>query len=91
MSGITFDTLKYVDRLEKAGVSREQAKAEAEALQEALGEAHDKAALTTKSDLKETELLIKRDIETAKFEMLKWMVGLLLAQTGIIAALVKLL
>ncbi len=32
MAAITFDTLKFVEKLESAGVNREQAKAEAEAL-----------------------------------------------------------
>lgn len=36
MSTISFDTLKFVQRLEKAGVSRELAIAKAEALKEAL-------------------------------------------------------
>jgi hypothetical protein len=36
MSALTFDTLKYATTLEKAGVSREQAAAQAEALSDAL-------------------------------------------------------
>ena len=36
MASITFDTLKFVERLKSAGVSEEQAKAEVEALTEAL-------------------------------------------------------
>ena len=50
MSMVTFDTLKFVDKLEQAGVSREQAKAEAEALVTALSEAMD-SQLATKSDI----------------------------------------
>jgi hypothetical protein len=36
-----FDTLKYVEKLEKAGVSREQASAMAEAQKDAFAEAMD--------------------------------------------------
>jgi hypothetical protein len=39
MATITFDTLKFVERLEKAGVSREQATAFADAQKEAFSEA----------------------------------------------------
>ena len=41
MATITFDTLKYVEKLEKAGVSREQAPAMAEAQRDAFAEAMD--------------------------------------------------
>ncbi|MEW5973614.1 MAG: DUF1640 domain-containing protein [Pseudomonadota bacterium] len=39
MATITFDTLKFVEKLRAAGVPEAQAKAEAEALAEALGAA----------------------------------------------------
>ena len=39
MSTVTFDTLKFVEKLEKAGVVREQAAAMAEAFKDASGEA----------------------------------------------------
>ena len=38
MTTMIFDTLKFVERLKLAGVSEEQAKAEVEALTEALNE-----------------------------------------------------
>lgn len=50
MTTITFDTLKYVERLKTAGVSEAHAKAEAEALQDVLGEALD-TQLATKADV----------------------------------------
>jgi hypothetical protein len=68
MAAITFDTLKFVEKLESAGVNREQAKAEAEALVIALSEAMD-SQLATKSDINrlERELIV-----------VKWMVGAIL-------------
>jgi hypothetical protein len=41
MATITFDTLKFVERLKAGGVPEEQAKAEAEALVTAFSEAMD--------------------------------------------------
>ncbi len=79
MASITFDTLKFVERLKAAGVPEAQAKAEAEALAEALSETVTIKELTTKSDL--TQL---------KLEIIKWVAGLLLAQAALVAALVRL-
>ncbi len=50
MGTITFDTLKYAERLKAAGVSESQAKAEAEALRDVLAEALD-TTLATKADV----------------------------------------
>ncbi len=69
MTTVTFDTLKFVERLRAAGVPELQAKAMAEAQIEALGEA---TALT---------LATKADIYDIKSELrlMKWMLGFLLA------------
>lgn len=80
MAGITFDTLKFVERLKSAGVSGEQAKTEAEALAEALNET-----------IAVRDLATKMDLESIKVDHIKWMGGLLLAQAAVVAALVKLL
>lgn len=68
MATVTFDTLKFVDKLEQAGVSREQAKAEAEALVTALSEAMD-SQLATKGDINRLE---------RELVVVKWMVGAVL-------------
>ena len=73
MSTITFDTLKFAERLERAGLSREQAAAIAEAQREALAEALD-STLATKADI--VRLEAKLDHETS---LLKWMMGVLIA------------
>ena len=51
MATITFDALKFVEKLKAAGVSESQAKAEAEALQDALGAAE----VATKRDIDRVE------------------------------------
>ena len=77
MATITFDTLKFVERLKAGGVPEAQAKAEAEALVTAFSEAMD-SQLATKSDINrlEHELLV-----------VKWMVGLVLG--GILTLILK--
>ena len=69
MATITFDTLKFVERLEKAGVPREQASAFADAQKEAFSEALD------------TTLATKTDIEVIRSELVlvKWMLGVVIA------------
>lgn len=61
MTTITFDTYHFVERLEKAGMPREQAAAFAEAQKESLAEALD-SGLVTQSDLFEAKAELKADI-----------------------------
>ncbi len=77
MATMTFDTLKFVEKLKAGGVPEAQAKAEAEALVTAFSEAMDSQS-STKSDINrlERELLV-----------LKWMVGLVLG--GILTLILK--
>ena len=79
MATITFDTLKFAEKLEKAGLPRGQAAAIAEAQKDAFAEAMD-SQLATKANLMEMEKRLTR-----------WSIGLALGQVVIIAALVKLL
>ena len=76
MATITFDTLKFVETLIAGGIEESQAKAFAQAVRDAQGEAD----LATKADLRELEHRLKA-----------WAAGMLLLQAGLIAALVKLL
>ncbi|MCX7101806.1 MAG: DUF1640 domain-containing protein [Methylobacter sp.] len=75
MATITFDTLKFVEKLRAGGVPEEQA--EAEALVTAFSEAMD-SQLATKTDINrlERELIV-----------IKWMVGLVLG--GILTLILK--
>jgi len=87
MSTITFDTLKFVEKLKAAGISDAQAKAESEALQGVLAEALD-SQLATKNDLIKLDRRLdgidaKIDRMDAKMAgdltLLKWMLGILIA------------
>jgi len=75
MSAITFDTLKFVKTLKSSGMSEEQAEAIANAVK----------------DAQETQLVTKLDLIELKMELIKWVVALMLAQTGLIIAAFKLL
>ena len=93
---LTFDTLAYAKRLREAGFTEPQAEAQAAALAEVLksgtGELATRQDIADlKRDLKEVELSLRREIEAMKAELLKWVIGLLLAQVALIAALVKIL
>ena len=77
MATVTFDMLKFVERLKAAGVPEAQAKTEAEALALALSEAME-SQLATKIDINwiERELLV-----------IKWITGLVLG--GIATLILK--
>jgi len=77
MTTITFDTLKFVERLKAAGISVAHAKAEAEALAGAFSEAL------------ETQLSTKADIAHVERELLavKWITGATFG--GVLAMLLK--
>lgn len=94
---LTFDTLAYAKRLQAAGVPREQAEVQAEAMREIV---EDK--LSTKRDLQEMELRLnaricseindlKRDIREQELRMTLKLGGMMAASVAIVAALVKLL
>jgi len=89
-AAVAFDTLKFVEKLEAAGVPHAQAKATAEAFAEATSQ-----ELVTKADLKseiaaaraelrETELRIEAKIEATKTDIVKWLFGTIGFQTLVI-------
>lgn len=92
MTAITFDTLKYAERLEAGGFSPQQAKAEAQALAEVLSSpevvsARDIDRLEGKIDLLRSEMNGKFAEVNGKFTLLQWMLGLLLA--GVASLVIK--
>ncbi|TAN48017.1 MAG: DUF1640 domain-containing protein [Methylococcaceae bacterium] len=87
MTAITFDTHKFIQTLQEAGFDAKQAEGVSRAFKEASGEAE----LATRQDLRELELRLEAKISDIKFDLVKWIAGMLLAQAGLVAALVKLL
>ena len=80
MATVTFDTLKFVEKLKAAGVPEEQAKAEAEALQGVLADALD-TQLTTRRDFDalRAEMRELRAEVNGKLTLLQWMLALVVA------------
>ncbi len=93
MAAITFDTLKYANKLKSAGVPDKQAEAEAEALSEAL-EVNLKE-LVTKEDLHREIESLRREMSAGFIQVEQRLViklgGLMALSISIVAALVKLL
>ena len=83
---IAFDTHRFVKRLTDCGFTEQQA--------ETLADKHVallNANLATKADIEALRQETRAIVETAKSDLMKWLVGLLIAQGGLIVALVKLL
>jgi hypothetical protein len=90
---IAFDTHRFVKRLTESGFTEQQA--------ETLAEEHVallNANLATKIDIAEVKAEIealrqetKAAIAAVKVDLLKWLFGALIAQGGLIVALVKIL
>lgn len=98
MAAITFDTLAYARKLEKAGVNRAEAEAQAQGIRElveaqsaAMNAAFEKYdaerrnELATKADLRETELRLQKEIAKIKSDMLKWGIAGWLSLAAIMA------
>lgn len=68
MSTLTFDTLRYTERLRAAGVSEPQAKAETEALRDVLAEALDSTP-ATKADVARLEASTKENFTSMRSDM----------------------
>ena len=83
MTTITFDTLKFVERLKSAGITDEQAKAFSDAFKDAQGEAD----FSTKQDI----LDVRRDMREMEQRLIIKLGGMMVVAIAVIAALVKLL
>jgi len=85
MSSITFDTHEFVKRLRDSGFTETQAEALSIAQKESLAQTLDSHLATDITDL-------RRDMAEMKYDLLKWVVGIALAQIGLLVGiLVKLL
>ena len=94
---IAFDTHQFVKNLTESGFTEQQAEALAKEQVQLLN-----TNLATKVDLQAVKADLEAKIETvtaeleakieaAKFDLLKWMVMAMIAQGGLIVALVKML
>ena len=96
MTTITFDKLSFIDRLKSGGVSDDEARIHADALDSALKDAvatrADVASLKSEmSELKVEMSELKVEIANVKADILKTFIPLMLGQIAVTVALIKLL
>ena len=84
MTTLTFDTLKFTQHLEQAGIPHSQAVAMAEAQKESLSEIME-SHLATKMDVQDVK--IKQVEHDGQFALIKWMLGILIA--GVMSIVIK--
>jgi hypothetical protein len=89
MSAVTFDTHRIVKRLTEAGFSSAQAETVTDVLRET--REFDLTGLVTKADLAASEAQLAARIAESGRTLLQWTLGLFLAQSAVIAGLMKLL
>jgi hypothetical protein len=80
MTTTTFDTLGYFEKLKAAGIPEGQAEAITKAQAEAM-----------KDFVASRELATKNDLLDLKHEILKWVVGVAIAQSALIVAVMAML
>ncbi|MBF0309534.1 MAG: DUF1640 domain-containing protein [Magnetococcales bacterium] len=99
MTTITFDPLEFTEQLKASGVLEQQAKGHAKAMAGVLGRVEEARhqELATKGDILRLEKEIglakaelRKEIETAKSETIKWMFGVAAGQAVFIVTLLKL-
>ncbi len=91
MATATFDTLGFSRKLNLAGIPEAHADAIADALRDTLSESITDT-LSTKADLSAVKAELKAEMSELKFDVIKWMVGLSIAQFSLLAGiLIKLL
>ncbi|MFI3272693.1 MAG: hypothetical protein R3Y11_11435 [Pseudomonadota bacterium] len=88
MTAITFDTLEFSRTLQNSGFSQEQADAMAQVQHKAMQEMVATRELATKADLERTKNELMERIAESKHETLKWLMGMLLAQTALLIGVI---
>ncbi len=91
MTTITFDTHKFIRRLESGGFTSEQAEAVTDAFKAAQDEQRPLTQEYLDFRLKAEVADLKAEMTNMKIDLIKWVTGALIAQVAVIAALVKLL
>jgi hypothetical protein len=87
MAAITFDTLKFVEKLRAAGVPPEQAEAQAHAIADAIGEVN----VATRRDIEELDKSLQLEMRLLEQRLVMKLGSLVAVTIGVVAALVKLL
>jgi hypothetical protein len=102
MTTLTFDTHEFFNELKSAGFSEQQAEVITKLKKAAVAATLEQSRIdydldnlvtnqTMNTQFRELELRLDAKISDIKYDMVKWIAGMMLAQAGVIAALVKLL
>src|SRR5260364_262274 len=86
LPAFTFDTHKLVCKLKGAGFNDQQAEALTDAVQESqasLNVATKQDVVDVRRDMEQGFADVRREMSDMKFVLIKWIVGLGLAQTGL--------
>lgn len=94
MATLSFDTHDFVKKLKGVGFSEEQAEVLTDLQKTTVSNTLEQARhdydldnLATKRDLKELELIMRKDAAETKADLIRWVVGVGLLQTVLITAL----
>jgi hypothetical protein len=94
MATLSFDTHDFVKKLKGVGFSEEQAEVLTDLQKTTISNTLEQARhdydldnLATKRDLKELELIMRKDAAETKADLIRWVVGVGLLQTVLITAL----
>lgn len=85
MAQVYFDTLKFVETLEAAGVPAAQARA----ISAAVKESHEAVDVATKRDLDDVRKELSSQIEMIRKDIIIKFGGMLVVAVGILAAIIK--
>ena len=76
MTVIAFDTLEFANKLKAAGMAPQLADVQSEETARIL------------NDLTTTQLSTKQDLKDLELLLIKWMIGLMLGQTGLLISII---
>lgn len=89
----SIDTHQYVKQFMEAGVPEKQAEVTVSMFSEVLESREQiyKNQLASKQDLLNTQNLLQKEMRDNNVSMIKWFAGMMIAQAGVIVALIKVL
>ena len=72
MHAMNFDTLEYLNELKRAGMNEDEAQALTKATAKAFAQVLDLKEVATKTDFKQLEAVLRKDMADNKLELMKY-------------------
>jgi uncharacterized protein YegJ (DUF2314 family) len=88
-ASLNFNTLKFMEELEEAGMDQEQAKAITNATAKAFTQMMETQEIATKSDLARLELSLRSEIKESVITTIKWMITISFSQAALILGIMS--